>query len=200
MTRQARIVVPGAVHHVTQRGNASREIFASHEDRMEYLALAKIHADRGGVRIAGWCLMGNHIHFAAIPEAPLSLARMFGPFHSSYSRRYQSHRRTKGHLFEARFYSAAIDDDAALEVVRYIELNPVRAGLVPRAQDYLYSSARGRVFGVEDPLVDRAWAPALEIGDWSAWLHEMVADHVGDFRAHLIRAHTLRGDSSVTVT
>jgi len=171
---------------------------------MKYIALARVYAERASVKIVGWCLMSNHVHLAVIPRAVDSLALMFRTFHSTYSHLYQQRRGTTGHLFQARFHSFPAEDEAtALEVIRYIELNPVRSGIARRAQHFPYCSARSRVLGTVDPLMRESWSPTSEIKNWDKWLHEMVAAEACDLRAHLIRLETLqggrRGDGSGTV-
>jgi putative transposase len=124
--------------------------------------------------------MTNHIHLVAIPALDDSLAKTIGLAHRRYSRFINNQRTWTGHIWANRFFSTPLDEPHALAAIKYVELNPVRAGLVSRAEDYPWSSARARVFGVSDPLLqsDRTLLDTYEIDDWSAWLSEGLDDGI----------------------
>jgi putative transposase len=141
MARIARVVVPGCWHHITQRGNRRQSVFFDDTDRAMYLSLLARHTRKHQVRIAGYCLMSNHVHLLAIPQSENGLARGLGWAHNDYARWFNLRRGETGHLWQNRFYSCVMDEDHQWEALRYVEMNPVRAGLVGDPADWPWSSA-----------------------------------------------------------
>ena len=141
MPRIARAVAVGCPHHVTQRGNGRRNVFFSEFDRAVYLDTFFEYAARFSLRVWGYCLMDNHVHFVAVPESERSLARVFGRTHADYARYAHVAHGGCGHLWQARFYSCALDDGHAWAALAYVERNPVRARMVAAAEEYRWSSA-----------------------------------------------------------
>ena len=187
----ARLVVPGVPHHVTQRGNNRQAVFFDPAGRRLYLALLKAHAERFGVQVLGYCLMDNHMHLVAIPEGPQSLAKAMGRTDYDYTRAVNRARRWSGHLWQNRFFSCPLDKVHQWRALAYVDLNPVRAGLVKRARQYPWSSAAVHC-AADDPagLVERAaWRKCWGRGDWAAVLAE------GQAQAELqaLRRHTYTG-------
>jgi putative transposase len=164
-------VIPGEPHHITQRGNRRQRTFFGDEDYAEYLALMAHWCERWAVQVWAWCLMPNHVHLIAAPETEEGLRRAIGEAHRRYTRRVNFREGWRGHLWQGRFASFVMDRDHLLTAARYIELNPVRAGLAARPEDYRWSSARAHLRG-EDDLLTRA-EPLLALApDWSAHLAE----------------------------
>ena len=159
MARTARAVALDCPHHVTQRGNGRHDVFFADRDREVYLDTLFDYAARYGLRVWGYCLMRNHVHFVAVPERERSLARVFGRTHSDYARYANVARRSCGHLWQARFYSCALDERHTWQALAYVERNPVRAGLVETAELYPWSTAAAH--GREDDLGGR-----VELGQW----------------------------------
>src|SRR5438477_1231856 len=147
MARIARVVAEGIAHHVTQRGNARQVIFDDPKDRHVYLKLLRGYAQEHRLRISAWCLMDNHVHLLATPETPRALARTLGCAHSDYARYRNVQLASCGHIFQSRYYSCPVEKAAIWRVMAYIELNPVRAGVVESAEHYRWSSARAHVTG-----------------------------------------------------
>lgn len=172
MPRTARVVVVAVPHHVTQRGNDRRQIFFSDAQRRFYLALLAEHAARAKRRILGWCLMPNHVHLIAVPDTETSLAQGLGRAHTGYARWLNGIRRRSGHLFQNRFYSAPLDRGHLLEALRYVDLNPLRARLAERIEEYRWTSVPAHLTGADpDGLVDqRLWRKTVRDLDWAAWL------------------------------
>jgi len=141
MARLARLVVPGLPHHITQRGNNRREIFLSNDDRFTYLSLIRRYSEKYGVDIIGYCLMTNHIHFIAVPTNGNSLAKAFQTSHMQYAKIFNEKQDTAGHLWHCRYFSCVLGEQHLLQAARYIESNPVRAGMVDRPWDWKWSSA-----------------------------------------------------------
>jgi putative transposase len=161
MSRIARVVVPGLPHHVTQRGNGRQATYLSDEDRLVYLDLLRGHGRQYGLRIWAYCLMNNHIHLLAVPVGEDSLAHTLGRTHSDYARYWNARRRSCGHVWQARFYSCPLEDDQIWTVARYVEMNPVRAGLVKEAERWPWSSAQAH-------LVERDASGLLELSFWAS--------------------------------
>jgi putative transposase len=142
MARQLRLDYPGAVHHITARGNERRPIFRCNRDRLLFLQLLAETVRRFGWSVTAWVLMTNHFHLVVeTPEANLSRGMhwLMGAYAMAFNRRHSR----SGHLFQGRFHSFLIDSDAYLaEVLRYVVLNPVRAGMVDDPAKYRWSSYR----------------------------------------------------------
>ena len=156
MARIARFVVPGLPHHVTQRGNRREKIFFSDDDYDLYRDLLAEQCRKHGVAVWAYCLMPNHVHLILVPDGPESLARALGETHRRYSGVVNARLRVTGHLFQARFGSVVMDEVHLLAAARYVALNPVRARLVARAEDWKWSSARAHLSGCDDALVEVA--------------------------------------------
>jgi len=170
MARLARSTVVGYPHQVTQRGNYEQTVFEEDADFRRYLAWLGECADRYSVEIWAYCLMRNHVHFICVPKAEDGLARAFNTLHMRYAQHIHGKKGLTGHLWKGRFLSCILDEKSVFEEVRYIENNPVRAGLVERAEDYPWSSARHHVFGVPDPVMNDACFLTSEVKDWRTYL------------------------------
>jgi putative transposase len=153
MARLARIVVPGLPHHVTQRGNRREAIFFEDGDHEIYLDLLAEQTLKSGVAVWAYCLMPNHVHLVLNPTRPGDLGRAVGEAHRRYTNFINARGRWTGHLFQSRFASVVLDDTHLIRAVRYVSLNPVRAGLVSRPEDWKWSSVRAHLSGVDDALV-----------------------------------------------
>jgi REP-associated tyrosine transposase len=187
MARLARVVVPGCWHHVTQRGNFQQAVFSEAAERRLYLELLKFHCTRHQVRIAGYCLMGNHVHLLAIPASADGLALALGRTHNEYSRWVNATRCRAGHLWQNRYYSCVLDESHQWEALRYTELNPVRAGLAGDPSEWQWSSATAHLNGRDSSgLLDLSdwrnrwsglsWRDALDCGINDATLLERIRD------------------------
>ena len=153
MARYARVVVPGAPHHVTQRGNRRQQTFFRDADYLAYLQIAAEAFAEAGVEVWAYCLMPNHVHLIAAPSQPEALARAVGTTHLRYTRLINLRERWTGYLWQGRFASFPMDEDYLRQCARYVALNPVRAGLAARAGDWPWSSVRAHVDGRADPLL-----------------------------------------------
>lgn len=169
MARIARIVAPGYPHHITQRGNRRQQTFFSDDDYRAYLDLMSQWCGRSGVSVWAYCLMPNHVHLVAVPESEDGLRRAIGEAHRRYTLRVNAREGWLGHLWQGRFASVVLDEAHLLAAVRYVERNPVRAGLVASAEQWPWSSARAHVSGLDDILAKvapmRDW-----VGDWTQYL------------------------------
>lgn len=142
MTRIARVVIADIPYHVTHRGNRGEAIFFSEADRIDYLRDLAACARDAALDLWGYCLMTNHVHLLVVPRASDSLARGIGRTHLRHSRRANGRQGLSGHLWANRFFSTPLDESHLWTAIRYIELNPVRAGLADAATDWRWSSAR----------------------------------------------------------
>jgi putative transposase len=169
MSRLPRMVLPGIPHHVTQRGNRRERTFFEDGDYALYLDLLAVGAEGAGVEIWSYCLMPNHVHLIAVPRDADGLRRCFRFVHRHYTGYINARLRVTGHLWQGRFSSIAMDEAHFVTALRYVALNPVRARLAERAQDWRWSSAAAHCRGEDDHVVKVA--PALErVGDFATFL------------------------------
>jgi putative transposase len=185
MPRMARVVAAGIPHHITQRGNARQSVFDDSSDHRVYLNLLRRYASEHRLRIWALCLMTNHVHLLAVPETGSALADALGHTHRDYARYHNARSGKSGHLWQARYYSCSVDAQGVCTVMAYIERNPVRAGLVERAEDYPWSSALAHVGGREDggllhvapwgeDYTEERWREKLRIGVDDEALRERI--------------------------
>ncbi|MEQ1948669.1 MAG: transposase [Bryobacteraceae bacterium] len=176
-------------HHVTQRGNARRDVFFSLQDRQVYLGLLQEYSQHYRLRILGYCIMTNHVHLVVVPETETSLLRTMRELHGRYSRYRNAIERGTGHLWQSRYYSCAVEGVRLGAVMRYVELNPVRAGLARAAEDYAWSSALIHLGGTDAlGLVDQdEWRRDWTVETWAEWLS------LGEQEAEAIREATHSG-------
>jgi putative transposase len=156
MTRLARIVIPDLPHHVTQRGNGGQKVFFSAIDYASYRDLLSEAAREARVSVWAWCLMPNHVHLILAPASEDGLRRALARTHRAYAGMIQARRKKTGHFWQGRFGAVVMDEPHLAAAFRYVTLNPVRARLVPRAEDWPWSSARAHLGIGDDPLTDIA--------------------------------------------
>jgi REP-associated tyrosine transposase len=174
MVRTARIVVPGIPHHITQRGNNQAAVFLNDKDYRRYLGKLLDNSRKHDLVILGYCLMPNHVHLIGIPQTEGTLAKAVGLTHLRYSQLFNESRERSGHLWQNRFYSCPLSPSHAVAALRYIELNPVRAGLVGRAWLYQWSSAGAIVLDRPDFLIDKE--RRLEITEGINWQEALTIE------------------------
>ncbi len=158
MARVARVVAPGIPHHVTQRGNRRQLTFFRDEDFRLYRALISEWCRLHRVEIWAYCLMPNHVHLIVVPPTQQSLRLAIGEAHRRYTAKVNGREGWTGCLWQGRFFSYPMDDSHLFRAVNYVEMNPVRAGLCLRPEDYYWSSARHRIKGVEDSLISSSYS------------------------------------------
>ena len=160
MARLARVVVPGHPHHVTQRGNGRAQTFFGDGDYALYRDLLVANCRTARVEVWAWCLMPNHVHLILVPLDEDGLRRALARVHRSYAGTIQARRKRTGHFWQGRFGAVAMDEQHLAAALRYVSLNPVRARLVQRAQDWRWSSTRAHLRGKDDSVT--ALAPVRE--------------------------------------
>src|SRR5690348_15741607 len=145
MARALRTDFAGALHHVTSRGNEKRPIFFDDDDRLTFLKFLGEAVRRFGWSLTAYVLMTNHFHHVIqTPEANLSRGMHW--LNTTYVCWFNRRHNRSGHLYQGRFKAVLIEKDTYfMEVLRYVALNPVRAGMVPRPEDYRWSSYRATV-------------------------------------------------------
>ena len=154
MARLQRYFLPDQPQHVIQRGNNRSACFFSANDHVAYLHWLDRYARRLGVALHAWVLMSNHVHLLLTPPSPLHASRLMQDLGRRYVRYVNHTYRRSGTLWEGRFRACAVHaEDYLLSCMRYIELNPVRAGMVTDPGDYRWSSYRRNGLGVADPMV-----------------------------------------------
>ncbi len=194
MPRRARVVIADVPHHVTQRGNNRQQVFLSPDDHYRYLQLLRGHADRCGLRILGYCLMTNHVHLIAVPEKGESLAQALGRAHSEYALALNRAAGRSGHLWQNRFFSCPMGPSHLLAALRYVELNPVRAGLVTTAVEWPWSSARAHVRPIaSDGVLCSGWIEHFGQWNYEEWA-EILEAGSPDGECESVRRATMAGE------
>ena len=149
------------------------EIFRKPEDYAAFLTLLRATTGRVSVRVLAYCLMPNHFHVALWPRGDGDLSRFLQWLLTAHVRRYHQHYKSSGHVWQGRFKAFPIQQDGhLLTVLRYVERNPLRAGMVARAEDWLWSSLqeRGKEGGWLHP------SPVSGPQDWQAWVNAPMTD------------------------
>jgi putative transposase len=140
-------------HHAVQRGNNRQDVFNDHDDRRYYLRWAKILAGEYPVAILGYCLMTNHIHLLVLPQTADGMIAFMKLLSQRYSQYFNRKYDRSGKLWENRYKIHPIDEELYYVVLRYVEMNPVRVGLVPDGASYRWSSAPYHLLGLPDRVV-----------------------------------------------
>lgn len=165
MPRTARLVDIDMPHHICQRGNCKQVIFHDDIDRKFYLELLKKAALRYEVKILAYCLMNNHVHLVVIPKRNRSLPRTFRNTNGSYSRYFNKKYEKIGHLWCERYYSKILDSKYLAIAVRYVERNPVRAGLVKHPRDWKWSSGNFHLKAAKNDIISEDFFKYTEISN-----------------------------------
>jgi REP-associated tyrosine transposase len=154
MARKPRIHFPGALYHVMLRGNGGMDIFGDDQDRCRFVLLLQEGIERFGYRVFAYCLMDNHVHLAIqVGELPLSRAMQNLSFR--FTRWINWRTKRTGHLFQGRYKAILVEEgEYLLQLVAYLHLNPVRAGMVAAPLDYQWSSHRAYMGSESIPWLD----------------------------------------------
>ncbi len=169
MPKFPRLVVPGYPHHVTQRGVRRQRTFFDEVDYKYYLEMARELARDWRIEFWAYCLMPNHVHAVVVPDDSNSMSKFFAILHRRYARRTNLKHDWQGHLWQKRFYSVVMDERHTIAAMRYVEQNPVRAGICRFPQEWPWSSAAGNLGLVDDPMIDRTRTESL-ISHWGPFL------------------------------
>ena len=196
MPRIARVVAPGIPHHVVQRGVRRMQVFIRESDKADYLRILKYQSCRFGVDIWAYCLMDNHVHMIAVPNSSDGLAKAIGQTHLHYTRMVNFREGWKGYLWEGRFKSYVLDESYLYAAVRYVEQNPVKAGIVEKAEYYTWSSARSHTYKAPNPVLSDCFLTS-EISDWSEFLQVTSESQNRELEHHLKTGRPLGDDEFV---
>ena len=154
MARHKRMVLDGFSLHVTQRGNNRCATFKDTSDYEVFLWFLRFAIQRYNVRVHAYALMSNHFHLMVTPESGRALARAIQSLGRRYVRYFNDRYERTGTLWEGRFRSAIITEERYwLTCMRYVEMNPVRAGLATAPEGYRWSSYRSHAHGARDPVI-----------------------------------------------
>jgi REP element-mobilizing transposase RayT len=175
MARRTRIQFPGAIYHVTSRGDRQEPIFDDTHDRTLLLDVLAAAAARYDFSVLAYCLMGNHYHFILCTHEP-NLADAMHYVNGVYTQKFNRRHGTCGHVFQGRYYANLVDrDEYLIASCRYVELNPVRACLVQNPEDWAWSSYRAHIGIAHRPV----------------WLRHSLFEDVGSTADHRRHAHTV---------
>lgn len=172
MPRVSRAILVGYPHHITQRGNYRQTVFSDADDYARYLKFLARYTEKYGLEIWAYCLMPNHVHLVGVPSAGDSMAMTFRTLHMLYAQYYNEKNGVTGHLWQGRFFSCALDERHTYAAVRYVELNPVRGGIVASPGDYPWSSAKSHIDGTPDPVLSGLCFVRDTVTDWRQYLGE----------------------------
>jgi len=156
MGRPRRIHYPGWIYHVINRGNNRQAIFLEEEDYFKYINTLKRYKKKFKFKLYAYCLMTNHVHLLIQVDEKATISQIMKAITISHTRHYHYKYRTSGHVWQGRFLSPVIsNDEYMLRVMCYIEQNPVRARMVKKCLDYLWSSFRQQVSKKQSEFIDR---------------------------------------------
>lgn len=142
MPRPSRFVPGGLIYHIINRGNGRANVFHNEADFRAFERVLSLACERHDMRLLAWCLMSNHFHLVAWPRRDGALPAFMQWLTTCHVRRYHRHYQGSGHVWQGRYKSFPVEPGAHLQtVLRYVERNPVRAGMVTKAQDWRFSSA-----------------------------------------------------------
>jgi len=167
MGRPIRIEYPGALYHITSRGNEKRNIFLDDEDRTKFLDKLRDYHGRFGILVHAYVLLDNHYHLILETPRPNLLKVMHG-INAGYTGYFNRKYRRVGHLLQGRYRAILVDKDEYLVALsRYVHLNPVRAGIVESPEEYAWSSYGGYIGkGKQEDWVEYSWVLSQFDGDW----------------------------------
>ncbi len=197
MPRIARVIIPDCPHHITHRGNRRQVVFFSDEDRKLYLQLLLRYGDRYGLKFWAYCLMPNHVHLIAVPEKRDSMNLTLREAHKKYTSQINIQRNWRGSLWQGRYYSFPLEDIHLYRALRYVENNPVRAGLVKSAELYSWSSAAAHVLGKTDHFLSPGRLK-MRGRAWAAYLCEKEEEEeIKEIRRHIMTGRPLGQDGFI---
>lgn len=179
MARSQRILLPNAVHHVVNRGNRKKTIFHKRGDYCAFIAILQEACARFNMRLLAFCVMRNHWHLVVWPGEDVSLPSFMQWLTSTHVRRYHAHYGLTGtgHLYQDRYRNRICRDErGVLAVMRYVEANPLTAGLVKLAENWEWSSLHVRNKGDADKLL--AEGPLPLPANWTEYVNETTPKDV----------------------
>lgn len=187
MPRALREIVEGYPYHILNRGNGKQEIFHKAEDYNAFINLLKEAKERHTIYTYAYCVMPNHFHFGTGVIISENLSRYMHWLTTTHARRYHSHYETSGHIWQGRYKGFLVqNDEHFLTILRYIEGNPVRAGLVKSARDWPWSSHLERIGKKDCGMLDKL--PIDLPKDWTRYVDEpLTQKELESIRKSVIR-------------
>ena len=178
---------PSSPHHIVPRGRSHEPVFLGDADYLDFLNIMRTASNEAGLQIWTYALMRNHVHMIAVPEDRESISRAMVKALPEYAESFRQRHGITEDLWHRRCHSVAVQTRYLWKAVRYVERNPVRAGIVERAQDYRWSSAPWHCgmsegdtseggLSEEDLLIDPGSPLKGALSDWSSWLGEPDRD------------------------
>lgn len=153
MPRPLRPLDPEGIYHVVVRGNNREPVFSDDGDRQEYLRMVRHYKDEYAFVCHAYAFMTNHIHLLLQPGERVTISKLMQGLNTTYTKYFNRRHGRVGHLYQGRFYSSLVDRDGYfLEVLRYIHLNPVRAGMVRHPHAYPWTSYHAYLQPSHNPL------------------------------------------------
>ena len=200
MARAPRLEGEGSVYHVIARGNERKAVFRDDRDREAYLERLAKYRERFGFRLLAFCLMDNHVHLA-VERGEEKLSRVMLALQSSYTQAFNRRHGRVGHLFQGRYQAFLVEKERyLLALIRYIHRNPVRAGVVARPPDFVWSSDRyyRRGKGPEwldlDPVLSLfGEGRRIAVSQYRRFMGDETADSYEDLKSY---ARVIKGDES----
>lgn len=181
MARLARVILCHYPHHIVQCGNRRQDVFFNDEDYLYYLELLNQWCQEEKLEVWAYCLMSNHVHFIICPNSQSNISRAIGEVHRHYTRMINFREQWRGYLWQGRFSSFPMDESWLLRAVSYVELNPVRAGMVTYAWDYSWSSVHAHLAGIDKTGLVNTENILKEIDDWKCYLLDAQKNSNEDF-------------------
>jgi putative transposase len=175
MPRNPRNFQDGFIYHVLNRGNSKKVVFHNTSDYRGFQDLIEDSKKNYEIDLFAYCLMPNHFHFVVRPRIAEHLSKWMHWLMTNHVQRYRIFYQSSGHIWQNRFKHFIIQqDEHFLKVLRYIERNPVRANLVPSAKDWQWSSFRGRMKKISNPIID---IPPIDLlNDWSEFVNQPLTE------------------------
>lgn len=198
MPRTARSIRAGICYHVLNRGNARATVFHDAMDYGDFTALAREATQRTPLDVFGYCLMPNHFHFVVRPYHDDGLAKWMHWLATTHAHRYRRRYAHVGHIWQGRFKAFPVKDDGhLLTVIRYVERNALRAGLVNSAEKWPWSSLSERLSGLASPLACQT--PIALPTDWQGYVNTSDSAHELEAIRNSVTRGAPFGDADWTV-
>jgi putative transposase len=188
MARTPRIVLENVAHHVVARGVGQMQIFRNGFDKRKYLKRFALIADEEKVSVRAYCLMDNHVHWIVTPSDPGGLARLYQRLHTWWAMKLNRWLGRCGHVFQNRFHSSPLDENHYWTAMRYVEVNPRRAGLVEQLETWECSSAKAHLTGTPDlfiPLAEEIGRRRFTAEQWREFLERTDSEAERELRSAL---------------
>ncbi len=200
MPRLARSVFAKVPHHITQRGNRKEDVFFEDDDRHTYLKWLAEYSAKHKVDVLAYCLMTNHVHLILRPKEDTGLQKVLKPLHMRYAQYINKVNGWTGHFWQGRYFSSALDENYTWAAIRYVERNPIRAGMVEVAEDYKWSSAAAHCGLKPEPMLYNFSKHERAVSEdaWSKWLSfECSSKDMDILEKHVVKGLPCGGDSFV---